>query len=76
MIIKSITISLKRDVKHRRFQVSQCHCSLTAEVEIDNDGDLEKAYEELHRDVVVIVEDIEREERENFRESKRKEENK
>ncbi len=63
MKVTSISLRVKRDVRHRPYVVSQCDCTLTAEVE----GDLSNAYQELHADVLFIVERMEAVERKNFK---------
>lgn len=54
MEIKTISIRLKRDVRHRPYIVSQCECELTAHVYTDENAN--DAVDELRADVVTVVE--------------------
>lgn len=62
---KTIRVGLKRDVRHARYNVSQCWTELTADVDPD---DLENSYKEVYDDVVYIVEEMVEEEKKNYKE--------
>ncbi len=58
----SITVRIKRDIRHRQYVVSQCECELTAEIE-GGEEELDSARQELHENVKVILDDMEADER-------------
>jgi len=56
MKYKEITISLKRDIRLARYNVSQCQAELTVQLEEgDTLGDI---YKEVHEDVMIIVDEM------------------
>ncbi len=65
MRIKTISIRLKRDVRHRPYVVSQCECELTAEVDVNED--VNDAVDELRADVVTVIERMVMEEILNYK---------
>lgn len=66
MKVKVITMGVKRDVRHRPYEVSHCKCTLEAVLE--EHDDLEAAYKELHGDALIIVEEMINEERAIYKE--------
>ncbi len=56
MKVTSVSISVKRSIRHRPYVVSQCECTLNAE--LDKEDDLGEAYKSLHSDVLFIVEEM------------------
>jgi hypothetical protein len=56
MKVKTVTLSVKRDVRHIKYNVSQCRAELSAELEAGDD--LATVYKELHEDTVYIVEEM------------------
>ena len=55
MKLKSLTVSLERSVRHRPYEISKPHVSLTAD--LDQDDDLRQVYEELFEDVRIMIEE-------------------
>ena len=67
MKIKEITIDVRRSLRHEPYITSHVECSLVAE----GPGDLRKSFEEIHQDVLVIIEEMVEKEKEDYEKTKR-----
>ncbi len=56
MKVTSITMGVKRSIRHKPYVVGSCECVLSAE--LDEGDDLGEAYKELHADTLFIVEEM------------------
>lgn len=67
MKIISMTIGLKRDVRHARYNVSQCHIQFTAQ--LNSEDDPVQAYAELYDDVEYALDEAVKKEKQIYQES-------
>ena len=63
---KTISLGLKRDVRHERFNITQCSAQLTYEFE--QGDELSEVVNEVHDQLVEIIEAMVEEEIQNHRE--------
>ena len=69
----TLTMEVKRDVRHERYNVSQCRVSLS--VELEPNEDLDVVRRELHDDVVYLIEEMVVREKYDYWESKERKTN-